>query len=133
MVAATKELADDIEKLFVREEIRKQLRRRKFHTEPVVLACCAIPEIPEECWVLKRRNRDDYMAGLFEKDIEVLLVFSSRKKAMQFLKNAGKNPAKYKPVSYIREDMIDFFKDTYRFVVVDDIGLNQDAIPIPIS
>jgi len=109
-----------------------RLRQNNFLEEPVVLARCPVPRIPKKCWVLKVAGQLSFVSGKIGVH-EVLLVFSSEIKAIQFLKNIGRDLNEYRiiPLGWI--EMARNFEDDYDYVVIDELGLSKIVDMVPIN
>ena len=64
------------------------LRQNNFLMEPIILFSMPIPTIPRKCWVVRMKKSESFLSVLAGKN-EALLVFSTRMKAIECLKNIG--------------------------------------------
>lgn len=75
-------------------------------------------------WVLCQKRRPSYLTG-FGDGIDALLIFSSYEKAVTCLKNLGKRLRNYRALRFSWDKLVEYFKDSYRFVALDDLASDE--------
>ena len=90
--------------------------------------------IPTKCWIIKRRKMQSYMTGRITDGKEFILVFSSEKRAMGFLRNIKRSRRLYDIIPLSWKNFVEIFKSEYSFVAIDDPGIiNAQTTIIAIS
>ena len=122
MVAFTREAW-----LAIRKATQKPVKEKVAQPVPAERS----PLTPAKCWIITR-GRSIYTCRLAE-DWEFLLVFSTRKAALRFLRNRGQNPAKWNLSLYDWDVLVKDLGSMYDFVLLDDTGLDaQNYFSLPL-